>query len=263
MNLVRQAVAAFALGLIALAAPAAAQAPQGAQGAARFEGLYSVTANMGAVGDFEYHFTQTGPTYEASAERRFTGMARMLAGSSQDYAYSVRGAVDAGRLQPVAYRHQGGRRNRVVEAAFSADDIVTTSNPRMGMGAPPATQAQKRGAVDQLTAIASMVTAQGDPCARTIPVYMDGRSRFDFVMRPNGTVQVNTAAFQGQAIRCTVQFRPIAGFSDPQEAATLTFLFARTPSGLYAPIRIQMPSDDAGVITLEARQLTVNGTRLR
>ncbi len=60
-----------------------------------------------------------------------------------------------------------------------------------------------------------------------------------------------------------MQYRPIAGFGDPQEAAELTFLFAPTSSGMFAPIRIQMPTDDAGVVTLEARTLTVNGARLR
>lgn len=239
-----------------LAGPAQAQD-------ARFEAVYTISANIGAVGDFNYHFAQTGASYEASAQRQVTGLARALVGESQNYTYSVRGAVEnGGRLQPAAYRHQGGKKNRLVQATFTSDDIVTTANPRMGMGHPPATQAQRRGAIDQLSAIASMVTAQGDPCSRTVPVYLDGRSRFDFVFRPNGQVAVNTSAYQGQAVRCSVDFRPIAGFSDPQEPATLTFLFARTSSGLYAPIRIQMPSDN-GLVTLEARQLTVNGARLR
>ena len=48
---------------------------------------------------------------------------------------------------------------------------------------------------------------------------MDGRSRFDFVMTPNGNVNVNSRAYQGPGVRCRVQFRPIAGFGDPQEAA--------------------------------------------
>ena len=48
----------------------------------------------------------------------------------------------------------------------------------------------------------SAETASGDPCTRTIRVYMDGRSRFDFVLTPNGRVNVNTAAYQGEALRC-------------------------------------------------------------
>jgi hypothetical protein len=81
-------------------------------------------------------------------------------------------------------------------------------------------------------------------------------------MTPNGTVNVDSRAYRGSAVRCSVQFRPIAGFGDPQEAATLTFLLARTDNG-YAPIRIEMPTDGVGVVRLEAKRLTLNGARLR
>jgi hypothetical protein len=228
------------------------------------EATFNVHARGMQAGEFVFRFTQTGATYEATAERRITGALRMLARDSQDYQYSVRGAVAAGgALRPSYYRHSGGRRDRVVEARFSANDIVTTSNPRMGMGDPAATQAQKRGAIDQISAIAAMVVADGDVCARTIPVYMDGRSRFDFVMHPDGAVNIDGSAYQGPGIRCRVEFRPIAGFGDPQEPSELTFLFARTSSGMYAPVRIEMPTDDAGIVVLDARRLTVNGQRLR
>ncbi|MBL8531940.1 MAG: DUF3108 domain-containing protein [Hyphomonadaceae bacterium] len=253
--------ALFGIGLAALAGSAAAQG----QGASRqFHGTYAVYARGIQAGEFTYRFSQTDAAYEASASRRLSGLARTLMGDRQDYDYSVRGAVAAnGALQPAAYTHRGGRRDRVVRTTFSATDAVTTAEPAMGMGNPPATQAQRRGSVDQITAIASMITASGDPCRRTIPVYMDGRSRFDFVLTPNGQVNVNTPAYRGQALRCRVEFRPIAGFSDPQTTETLSFLFARTASGLYAPIVIEMPTDDVGVARLEARRLTINGERLR
>lgn len=263
MKIARAALAALAsaaLGLAALAGPASADEPQ----SVHFEGIYAVSARVGTVGEFEYKFDQSAAGYQASAERRLTGFVRMLAGDSQDYTYNVQGAVaDGGALRPNAYSHRGGRRDRLVQARFTADDIVTTANPHMGMGHPAATQAQKRGAIDQLSAIASMIVADGEVCARTVPVYMDGRSRFDFVMTPNGTVNVSTPGYRGPASRCNVQFRPIAGFSDPQEPAELTFLFARTPSGLNVPIRIQMPTDDVGIVTLEARSLTLNGDPLQ
>jgi hypothetical protein len=147
-----------------------------------------------------------------------------------------------------------------VEVAFNGAAPVTTATPVMGMGDPPATAQQKAGAIDQVTAIASMVAATGDPCARTLRVLMDGRSRFDFVMSANGRVNVNTRAYRGSAIRCSVQFRPIAGFPDPQTPATLTFLFAPTVNGLFAPIRIEMPTDveQIGVAVLEARSFTAS-----
>jgi hypothetical protein len=250
------------LGLLALTGSALAQSA----GDRRLDASFTATAHGVAAGEFTYSFVQTGQAYEANARRRLNGLARMMMGSSQDYTYSVRGAVNAtGSLRPSAYQHQGGRRNRLVNAVFSAEDVVTTATPGMGMGTPAATAAQKRGVIDQLTAIASLITATGDPCTRTLNVYMDGRSRFDFVLTANGTIDVDTPAYRGRALRCRVQFRPISGFSDPQEAETLTFLFAPTPSGLYAPIRIEMPTDSEqiGVVRLEARRLTVNGARLR
>jgi len=262
----RSLAAAVALGLAALVGSATAQT-----GDRSFVGVYSVHARGVEAGDFNFRFNQSGNSYTATANREMKGWVGAALNRSQDYRYSVRGTVASdGSLRPTAYEHQGGRRRddrpngRLVRAAFSANDVTTTSVPAgMGMGDPPATAEQRRNTIDQITAIASLVTTTGDPCARTLRVYMDGRSRFDFVMTPNGTVNVDTSAFRGSAIRCRVQFRPIAGFGDPQEAATLTFLLARTPSGLYAPVRIEMPTDGVGVVRLEARRLTVNGTRLR
>lgn len=258
----------FATTLAALAAAFSLSASAVAQSESpdtrSFDATYSVIARGVSAGEFNFHFTQTGNTYQASADRKITGMLRWAAGDSQDYDYSVRGSVSAdGRLRPAYYRHQGGRRDRVVEARFSADDIVTTSNPPgMGMGTPAATPAQRRGAIDQISAIASMVIATGSVCDRTINVYMDGRSRFDFVMTSNGRATAAGRAFNGEVLRCSVEFVPIAGFSDPQEQSTLEFLFAPTSSGMYAPVRIEMPTDD-GIIVLDARSLNVNGVGIQ
>lgn len=258
--------AALAFGLAVSVGAAAAQT-----GNATFEGRYAVIARGVEAGDFDYSFRRTGASYEATANREMKGWVGAALRRSQDYTYSVRGSVAAdGTLSPSVYQHQGGRRRedrpngRLIRATFTANDVVTTASPGSpNMGNPPATLAQRRNTIDQITAIAAMITAQGDPCARTLPVYMDGRSRFDFVLTPNGEVNVNSRAYQGPAVRCRVQFRPIAGFSDPQDPATLTFLFARTDSGLWAPITIEMPTDGVGLVRLEARRLTVNGARLR
>jgi hypothetical protein len=267
--------ALLGLSLLALGGAAAAQ-QGGSSGAAEaatiaqsgpdpsFQGTYAAIARGITAGEFTYNFRETGGNYQITARRRLTGIARMFMGASQDFQYSVQGAVsDGGALQPANYQHSGGTRGRIVHANFTSGDIVTTATPHMGMGHPPATPEQRRGAVDQLTAIARLMTTSGDPCSQTVKVYMDGRSRFDFVLRPAGQVSANSPAYRGRALRCSVQFRPIAGFSDPQDPATLTFLFAPTASGLYAPIVVEMPSDDVGIIRLEARSLVVNGTPLR
>jgi hypothetical protein len=260
------AAAAMALGLAAMGGGAAAQSQTRS-----FEGTYTVIARGVEAGDCVYRFNQNGSSYTATATREMKGWIGAALRRSQDYRYEVSGTVAAnGALNPVRYEHQGGRRRddrpngRLIRADFSGADVVTTASPGSpNMGDPPATPAQRRGTIDQLTAIAAMVTTDGDPCARTLNVYMDGRSRFDFVMTPNGNVNINSRAYEGPGVRCRVQFRPIAGFGDPQEAATLTFLFARTSSGMWAPITIEMPADGVGVVRLEARRIQMNGTALR
>jgi hypothetical protein len=250
-------VAAVALSAV----PAAASAQEG--DGRTFDGAYDVIVKGLDAGDFTYHFAENGGSYEVAAERRAGGMLRALVGARQDFQYSVKGAVEDGRLAPAHYRHTGGGKGRIVEVRFTPDEIVTTATPPMGMGNPPATAEQKRGAIDQLSAIANMIVAKGDLCARTVRVFLDGRSRFDFVMRPAGEVKIDEDGYKGPGIRCDVDYRPISGFSDPQEPAKLTFLFAPTASGMFAPVRIEMPTDEVGVITLKARRLTLNGVRLR
>ncbi len=223
-----------------------------------FTATYAVQARGMEAGEATYNFTFSPGRYEGTSSRRMTGIARAMLGASQDYDYSVRGAIlPNSRFQPMIYRHEGGRRGRVVQARFTEDDIITRATPEMGMGNPPATQAQKRGAIDQVTMFAQLIFSPGaDPCARTLNIYLDGRSRFDLVMSPARRERVNIAGYRGEAHVCSVQYRPIAGFGDPQEPATLTYVLGQS-NGVYVPLRIEMPTDDAGVIRLQARTFTV------
>jgi len=250
---------AAALAALVLAAPASAQnAPSSGSGRpAQVTAVYNVHARGMEAGRFNLGVTLNNGAYQMTADRRMTGLARTLLGESQDYTYSARGQVTAaGEVRPSAYQHRGGRRDRTVRVAFGADDVVTTAEPAMGMGTPPASRAEKVGSIDQVSMFLAMMVKPGEPCRGTLRVLLDGRGRADFTMSPNGAERVSIAGYQGQAQRCRVQYRPIAGFSDPQEAAELSFLFAPI-GGINAPIRIEMPSDDAGVIRLQARSFTV------
>jgi hypothetical protein len=222
---------------------------------------YNLIAKGINVGTGTYSYNFSGDTYRATASHRLTGLARQLAGSRQDFNYSVSGVVGAdGKLRPRSYRHQGGKRNRVVTVDFGDRAVTTTANPAMGMGVPPASPAQKLNTVDQVTMMASMMTVAANPCNQTVRVFLEGRTRFDLNLSPSGNQNVNLAGFRGSAIRCSVRFTPIAGFPDPMDATNMTFLFAPT-NGVFVPVQIQMPTDEAGIVRLEARRLTINGTR--
>ena len=222
---------------------------------------YAVRARGIDVGGATYALSVRNRTYQATFARRMTGPARTLLGASQDFTYSAQGQVDAdGQIRPVAYQHQGGRGHRVVHVAFAGDQITTIATPVMGMGHPPATQAQKAGAIDQVSMFAQMLMVHGAPCRQSVRVFMDGRTRFDLVFSPNGRQRVSIAGFRGDAFRCSVQFQPVAGFSDPQQPARLTFLFAPL-NGYFVPLSIEMPTDDVGIVRLEARTFRIEISR--
>jgi Protein of unknown function (DUF3108) len=222
---------------------------------------YNLIAKGINVGTGIYAYSFAGDTYRGTASHRLTGLARQLAGSKQDFNYSVSGIVDGdGKLRPRSYRHTGGKRNRVVSVDFGDRAVTTTANPPMGMGVPPASPAQKLNTVDQVTMMASMMTVAANPCNQTVRVFLEGRTRFDLNLSPSGTQNVNLAGYRGSAVRCSVRFTPIAGFPDPMDATNMTFLFAPT-GGVFVPVQIQMPTDDAGIVRLEARRITIAGTR--
>jgi hypothetical protein len=249
----------FALAVLTPLAVAAQEAGPGNLQSVAIE--YNLIAKGINVGTGNYSYAFNGANYRGTASHRLTGLARQLAGSRQDFSYSVTGTVGAdGKLRPRSYRHQGGRRNRVVNVDFGANAVTTTANPAMGMGVPPATPAQKLNTVDQVTMMASMMVVAANPCNQTVRVFLEGRTRFDLALSPSGTQNVNLAGFRGAAQRCSVRFTPIAGFPDPMDATTMTFLFAPT-NGVFVPVQIQMPTDEAGIVRLEARRVTIAGTR--
>jgi hypothetical protein len=252
MKLIRMACAvAFAL---------AGSAHAEGVGLQHFSIVYIVRAGGIGVGETSYDFTFQGSAFQATSSRRSTGLARTLTGNRQDFDYAARGDIDDAGAHPRYYRHEDAHRHRVVEVTFAGDDVITTAHPPMGMGNPPATPVQKTGAIDQVSMFAQMLTVRGDPCRQHIKVFLDGRSRFDLTLTPNGRQSVSVPGFRGQAFRCAVQYAPIAGFSDPQQSAQLTFLLAPV-NGYFVPVSVEMPTQDVGIVRLEARAFSIVGAR--
>jgi hypothetical protein len=234
--------------LLGVAAPAQSQTALPARVSINYDvNVYGITA-----GEALYTFNFNGADYSATARRQITGMARNFLHDSQDFSYSSRGRIENGQVRPIAYRHEDDHRHRVVQVSFNGNEVTTTATPPMGMGHPPATPEQKAGTIDQVSMFAQMLIGANAPCNRTFHVFLDGRSRFDLVLRPNGTERVALPSYTGVAQRCAVQFTPIAGFSDPQRPAQLSFLFANI-GGLAVPIVVEMPTDSVGVVRLQAR----------
>lgn len=253
-------IKALTIGAISL--PALALAQHAGPGQVETVAIeYNLIAKGINVGTGRYSYKFASDSYQGNASHRLTGIARQLAGSRQDFTYSVSGIItDEGLLRPRSYRHQGGKRNRVVTVDFGDRAVIMTANPPMSTGTPSATPAQKLNTVDQVTMMASMMTVASNPCDQKVRVFLEGRTRFDLDMSPSGSQKVTLAGYRGNAIRCSVRLTPIAGFPDPMDVTNLSFLFAPT-NGLFVPVQIQMPTDEAGIVRLEARAVTIVGKR--
>lgn len=73
-----------------------------------------------------------------------------------------------------------------------------------------------KDAVDMLTGALQMMqnTGMTDQCAGSFPVF-DGKRRFDIELKDDGKdtlAKSKYSAFRGEAIRCTVKVKPVAGF---------------------------------------------------
>lgn len=262
----RKALAAAVAVMAVVASQAVAQTTStttaaAAPAARAFEADYGISVGMmGEVGEARLRISTNGAGYTATMNRQATGVARWAVGNAQDYQLTARGQLTAQGVRPSSYERKGGKRGRVVQVSFTGADVVTTANPSLGsMGNPPATRAQRLESVDDVSAFVAMVfgAAGPDPCARTARIY-DGRQRYDLAMRANGVTRINIRGFRGEARRCTVSYRPIAGFTDPVEANNgMTFVFAPLAPGVWAPVRVESVMEDGGVAVLEAKRVAL------
>ncbi|MEM8916476.1 MAG: DUF3108 domain-containing protein [Pseudomonadota bacterium] len=145
------------------------------------------------------------------------------------YGAKSTGVLEAGRTVPLAYETQHLRRNRDRKFRIAYDDegpIQEVYEPPKVLRDPVPPE-EKLGALDPLSATVALVraaTVEGQ-CPSDIPVY-DGRRRFDVTFVEAEVVQVagnRFSAFEGEAVRCRLQFNPIAGDFDEDDRSSFWY----------------------------------------
>lgn len=117
----------------------------------------------------------------------------------------------------------------------------------------PVSVEQAEGAVDPLAALVALaftpVPPGQDPCDRRVPV-LDGRRRFDLVLKPEGLEYVRKngpGRFKGDAYRCRVEQHKIAGYKEKNRGdidGDIWLYMAEVPEDLqsetlqYVPVRM-------------------------
>lgn len=205
-------------------------------------------------------------TYGATARFTTAGLAALF--SDADIEAGISG-YSAGALRPWRYEHlnHSSGSGRVVGIDFPEGLAVPDVVPPFGsMGEPPASDAQRDGAVDPVSALLRLGLQQssdpGELCSGRIPVF-DGKARYDLRLEVVGSNDIRTRAWRGNAVRCHAFYEPIAGY-DPEDMPSesdiaepiVLWLAPFNGDQIYLPVRIRTNSG-FGAITIEARSISV------
>ena len=153
-----------------------------------------------------------------NAEMRFQTSGLLAALWKSEIDNSVHGRTGSQALVPILYisdsENRQGKHQRF-QVKYAADGApVTTADPPYDLGRFPVTEAQKKGTVDPLTAISSIVaglnTTNRAPCGKTLKIF-DGRRRYDvgFTFADEKPASSSVTGVNGRV--CKADYRPIAG----------------------------------------------------
>ena len=133
---------------------------------------------------------------------------------------TANGAIGAQSISPALYDSHSKNRNRPLQQVtltFENNDPSTFADPPYSFTLYPVTEEQKRGALDPMSAITSILAGGSatptNPCGNGVKVF-DGRRRYDinFTYLKDEPVKLNNGLFNGNAHLCQIHYRQIAGY---------------------------------------------------
>jgi hypothetical protein len=252
--------AVLLLGLWLAATPARAQAPL------EIDAAYSASVWAIPVGRVELSAVLGDQAYTARAVSQAAGLAALF--SDVRIESEVAGAIEAGRARPARYAHDEftSTKHRRIDISFDGQVARSVAAPDFSnWGEPPASEADRAGAIDPMTAVLMLAEAMtGEtPCSGVLPVF-DGRLRYDLDLQARGREWVRTRAWRGEALVCDAYYRPISGYTDEQRPEPgelrhpLTFWLAPLADGRNLPVRIQTRAGFG--VKIELRSLAFQGS---
>lgn len=229
------------------------------------EARYSSSVLIFKVGEITLRAHRAPDRYTASTEIGAAGLAALF--TDFDIRAEVSGVFEAGLPVPDRYAHveRTGRKVRAVDVAFEGRLAVSTAEPPFGsLGQPPASDSERTGVFDPMTAVfflSEAISASGGPvCDGSIPVF-DGKQRYDLRLEAAGVETVRTRGWRGEARVCRIWYEPISGY-DPEDYPSadelshpLTVWLAPLFDGeAHIPVRLHTRAGFGG-ITIEAQEV--------
>jgi hypothetical protein len=221
--------------------------------------------------------SEVGPnSYSARAHFETGGVVGVFWKSVIDA--SVIGAVGAQSIAPALYDSHSKNRNRPlqqVKLTYENNDPSTFADPPYSLTDFPVTQEQKRGALDPMSAITSILVGERatatNPCGNGVKVF-DGRRRYDinFTYLKDEPVRLTNGLFNGNAHLCQIHYNQIAGYDQKLVRAgrpfpdtfmdVVSFPAAGAPDGRYTvPVKF-WSSLSFGAMTVTLDAVNVDGS---
>lgn len=228
------------------------------------EAEYSASVWAIPVGRVELAAEVGGSDYAARAVSQASGLAALF--TDVRIESEVEGVLARGRARPERYAHDEytGRKHRRIDMSFEGGVARSVAQPNFSnWGEPPASEADRAGAIDPMTAVLllSQSMTGRSACSGRLPVF-DGRLRYDLVLRARGREPVRTRAWQGEALVCDAFYSPISGYTEEQRPEPdelrhpLTLWLAPLENGHYLPVRARTRAGFGALLELRSLELS-------
>jgi hypothetical protein len=269
MASVASALAMISIAGTALAVPAADVPPSPAPGT--IGAAYSIAFWGVPFGATDYQGKFSDGNYAASSHFETSGIVSLFWQAAIDA--SAAGHIGAQSVQPAqydSYYRRGSSKKERVQVTFENGAVKTFANPPYDTAKYPVSDAEKRDAVDPMSAITLVLTGLGadrtSPCGKVAPVF-DGRRRYDieFTYVKDEPVTLGGGVFSGNAHLCQLHYRQIAGFKPKilKEGAAFPPIFgdfgdipaAGAPRGRYVVALKLWSHLDGGTVSAQLTRL--------
>ena len=226
-------------------------------------------------GHTDYDGTLAANSYSAKVHFETFGLVSMFWNSAIDA--TVNGGIGTHSISPAIYDSYSKDRDEPferVKVTFENDNPTTFADPPYDMTKYPVNDEQKKGAVDPMSAITSIlagVKADAEhPCGADVKVF-DGRRRYDltFAYLKDEPVKLGNGLFNGNAHLCQVTFNHIAGYKQKIVTQRQNFpkMFADfadipaagAPNGHYVVAVRLWSAQSLGTVTVTLDTIKVDG----
>lgn len=210
------------------------------------------------LGEASYEVTSTPTRYAVRANIRTSGAARIF--DQTEITATAAGEVSGGAINWARYdiSHAYSGKFRRTQLVRGASGVTATINPAYrDLGAPAASDAQRRGSYDPLTGVFALGRQVGvnRACRGSVLVF-DGRSHYRLAVAPRAETTFNGGGYNGPALHCDFRYEPISGFSSNFNRANVpaaqAWFALPTQPGFAAPLRITVPTP-VGAAQLDIR----------